>query len=479
VNGAACAQLGYSRQELLSLSIADISVLKPGLPMRLAELVGHGRSVYETGHRRKDGTAYPVELSVSSVNFDGHPAFLGVARDITERKKSDEQQRNLERQLQQAVKMESIGILAGGVAHDFNNLLTVISGNISVARRSVDPGSDVGTCLREIDAAIASATSLTRQLLAFSRKQVIEPRPTNLGHLVSDMHKMLGRLIGEDVDLRICTATDLDLVLVDPGLIEQAIVNLVVNARDAMPNGGKLVIETANVDLDVAYEREHPALKAGRYVMVAVSDTGAGMSEDVKAHLFEPFFTTKPKGRGTGLGLATTYGAIKQSGGDIQLYSELGRGSTFRIYLPRTLQIPKVSQSRPSPDVPTGKETILVVEDQELVRRVAVRILTGLGYRVLDAISGEDAIGVAAGEPGRIALLLTDVVMPDMNGRDLATRLTSARPGMRVLFTSGYTENIIGQHGVLDPGINFIAKPYRAEDLGQKVRDAIDRPASP
>jgi two-component system, cell cycle sensor histidine kinase and response regulator CckA len=477
VNDSACAQLGYSRQELLSKSIAEISALEgPSLDRRLAKVMTRGRSVYETAHRRKDGTVCPVELSVSPVDFGGHPAFLGIARDITERKKSEDQQRHLERQLQQAVKMESIGILAGGVAHDFNNLLTVISGNVSVANRSVDPNSNVGTCLREIGSAVASATSLTRQLLAFSRKQVIEPRPTNLSDLVSNMHKMLGRLIGEDIDLRICAASDLDLVLVDPGLIEQAIINLVVNARDAMPTGGKLVIETVNVDLDGAYEHDHPPLKAGRHVMLAVSDTGTGMSEEVKAHLFEPFFTTKPKGHGTGLGLATTYGAIKQSGGDIQTYSEVGRGTTLRIYLPRTLQPLRVSESRPA-GAPTGTETILVVEDQELVRRVAVRILKGLGYNVLDAVSGEDAVRVAAAEPGLIALLLTDVIMPDMNGRELATRLTSLRPELRVLFTSGYTENVIGQHGVLDPGIDFIAKPYRADELAWKVRTVIDRPA--
>jgi PAS domain S-box-containing protein len=478
VNGAACAQVGYGRDELLSLSLSDISALSgQALSQRFSDLAARGRSVYETTHRRKDGTSVPIELSVSPITIDAKRVFLGVARDITDRKKSEAQHAHLERQLQQAVKMESIGILAGGVAHDFNNLLTVMSGNVSVALRSVGSDGQVGGCLREIADAVASATSLTRQLLAFSRKQVIEPKPTNLSDLVVAMHKMLGRLIGEDVHLQIRALSGLDLVLVDPGLIEQVVVNLVVNARDAMPNGGKLVIETANVEFDAAYERDHPAVKAGPYVMLAVSDTGAGMTEEVKARVFEPFFTTKPKGQGTGLGLATTYGAVKQSGGEIQVYSELGRGTTFRIYLPRTLLTPCETGSKPRTGVPTGTETILVVEDQDLVRRVALRILTDLGYKVLSARSGDEAVRIAAEEDGPIALLLTDVIMPDMNGRELATRLVEARKDLRVLFTSGYTENIIGQHGVLEPGTDFIAKPYRTDDLARKVRDVIDRGA--
>jgi CheY-like chemotaxis protein len=372
--------------------------------------------------------------------------------------------------------MEAVGRLAGGVAHDFNNLLTVITGYSELLLQKIGKESPMREEVEEIKRAGERAASLTQQLLAFSRKQIIEPKVVHLDGLVAEMHKMLTRLIGENIALQATTGKSLGSVKVDPGRFQQILMNLVVNARDAMPGGGKIVIETANVDLDEGYCAVHPYVKPGRFVMVAVSDTGKGMSEEVKAHIFEPFFTTKERGSGTGLGLATTYGAVHQAGGSIEVYSEVGIGTTFRIYLPRIEEeaVKPEKVDRPT-DLPGGTETVLVVEDEDTLRTLCERILGDLGYQVMPARNGAEAIAVAQKYGERIDLLLTDVVMPGMSGRELATQLVLEYPEMQVLFMSGYTDNAIVHHGVLDEGVSFIGKPYTPSALARKVREVLDK----
>lgn len=381
----------------------------------------------------------------------------------------------LETQLQQAMKMEAVGRLAGGIAHDFNNLLTSIVGNVELARMDLLPEHPVSELVEEIGKAAESAASLTRQLLAFSRKQLIEPRIININELLGSLHRMLVRIIGEDVELTtIQRQYDLN-VKIDPGQFEQILVNLAVNARDAMPAGGKLIIETARVDLDPEYVNTHPDSNAGRHIMVAVSDTGTGMSDEVKKHLFEPFYTTKPQGRGTGLGLATIYGAVKQAGGSVEVYSEIGKGTTFKIYLPSVKDdIDDIPEKEERPALIGGNETILTVEDDLSVRDMAIKTLTRLGYVVLSAGDGFEAIKKSRDFDGQIHLLLTDVVMPGMNGRQLADILVIERPAMKVLYTSGYTENAIAHHGVIEEGINFIVKPYTPQLVAGKIRSVLE-----
>jgi CheY-like chemotaxis protein len=329
--------------------------------------------------------------------------------------------------------------------------------------------------VEEVRRAAERAASLTQQLLAFSRKQIVEPKVLHLDSLVAEMHKMLTRLIGEDISLQTTTGKSPGSVKIDPGQFQQILMNLVVNARDAMPDGGKIVIETANVELDSEYCSFHPYIKPGRFVMLAVSDTGKGMSEEVKANIFEPFFTTKEAGIGTGLGLATAYGAVHQAGGSIEVYSEVGIGTTFKIYLPRVEEegIQPENGAKPT-DLPGGTETVLIVEDENALRSLCFNILEGLGYKVLQARNGNEAIAEAQGHGQRIDLLLTDVVMPGMNGSELATQLVLYYPEMKVLFTSGYTEEVITHHGVLAEGVSFIGKPYNPSALARKVREVID-----
>jgi CheY-like chemotaxis protein len=374
------------------------------------------------------------------------------------------------------MKLKAVGLLAGGVAHDFNNLLTVITGYSELLLQKIGNESPMHAEVEEIKRAGERATSLTQQLLAFSRRQIIEPKVVNLDSLVAEMHKMLTRLIGEDIALQASTGKSLGSVKIDPGQFQQILMNVVVNARDAMPDGGKIVIETANVDLDEGYCAVHPYVTPGRFVMLSVSDTGKGMSEEVKAHIFEPFFTTKERGSGTGLGLATTYGAVKQAGGSIEVYSEVGIGTTFKIYLPRIEEeaVKPVKDDRPS-GIQGGPETVLVVEDEDTLRTLCERILGDLGYRVMPARNGAEAIALAQGYGDRIDLLLTDVVMPGMNGRELATQMVLHHPEMQVLFMSGYTDDAIGKHGVLDEGVSFIGKPYTPLALARKVREILDK----
>ena len=414
----------------------------------------------------KDGARKSIHFRPVSLSMDRQ--FV-IYEDVT-------RQRELQAQLQQAMKMEAVGRLAGGVAHDFNNLLTVIIGNVSLALGEVQESAPVAGMLSEVNKAAERAARLTQQLLAFSRKQIIEPKVLNLSDLISDLNAMLVRLIREDINIQILPGKDLGVVKVDTGQFEQILVNLVVNARDAMPGGGKIVIETSNVELGDGYCSRHPYVKPGRFVMVAVSDTGHGMSEEVKAHIFEPFFTTKAKGSGTGLGLATTYGAVKQAGGSIEVYSEVGMGTTVRIYLPRVEgEASKLVKDDQPQELLGGTETVLVVEDEDVVRNLCVRVLDELGYKVLQAGNGDEAIALALGYGERIDLLLTDVVMPGMGGREVANRLTQIHPETRFLFTSGYTDNAIVQHGVLDEGVSFIGKPYSPSAIAKKVREVLDK----
>jgi two-component system cell cycle sensor histidine kinase/response regulator CckA len=396
---------------------------------------------------------------------------LREAEEVAERKR-------LEAQFLQAQKMEAVGRLAGGVAHDFNNLLTAILGYADLAMSTLSPDAPVYKDIQEIQNAAQRASGLTRQLLAFSRRQIIAPRVIDLNELVLTLDNMLRRLIGEDIELRMLLAQDLGAVKVDPGQVEQVILNLVVNARDAMPRGGKLTIETGSVTLDDDYMRVHPEATSGDYVMVAMSDTGVGMTEEVKSHLFEPFFTTKEMGKGTGLGLATVYGIVKQSGGFIYVYSEPGKGTTFKIYLPRVKEpvtaLPRAEEFR---ELPRGTETVLLVEDEPSVRELAARALRQQGYTVLEAASGKEALQLSKeyGEK-EIHLLFTDVVLPQMSGKRLAERLKELRPQVKVLFTSGYADNAVVQHQVLEPGVEFLAKPFSPAVLARKVRQILDAP---
>jgi nitrogen-specific signal transduction histidine kinase len=393
--------------------------------------------------------------------------FNVILEDITEH-------RLLENQLRQAQKMEAIGRLAGGVAHDFNNLLTAIFGYVDLLREDLPEGSSARQDTEEIRKAAERAAALTRQLLAFSRQQVLEAVIVNVNDLVEEFDKMLRRLIGEDVELRAALAPDLANVRADPGQLQQVLMNLVVNARDAMPTGGKLLIETANADLTEEYAELHQPVIPGAYVMLAVSDTGVGMDADTRARIFEPFFTTKEKGRGTGLGLSTVYGIVKQSGGYIWVYSEPGHGTTFKVYLPRVdAPAHPVAQPREARTL-AGTETILLAEDDEMLRPLAKGLLRKLGYIVLEAPSAEEALGAAAGHDGPIHLLVADVVMPGASGRELARRLAASRPETKVLYVSGYTDDAIVRHGLLDPGLAFLQKPFTPDTLARKVREVLD-----
>jgi two-component system cell cycle sensor histidine kinase/response regulator CckA len=419
---------------------------------------------------RKDGTPFWNELSVSPVRDEAGRLthFVGVQADVTGR-------RRLEEQFRQAQKMEAIGQLAGGVAHDFNNLLTIINGYSDLLLQSLSPGDPAGDLLAEIRRAGERSAGLTRQLLAFSRKQVLAPRVLDLNTVVADAEKMLRRVIGEDVRLATALEPGLGAVRADPGQLEQVLLNLAVNARDAMPTGGRLTIETRNVELDEDFAQVHPGVRPGPHVLLAVSDTGCGMTPEVKAHIFEPFFTTKGPGKGTGLGLATVFGIVHQSGGAVGVYTEVGVGTTFKVYLPQVGEAaggPVARSGLRAP--PRGVETVLLVEDEDGVRSLARHVLTGCGYTVLEAADGEEAVRVAGRAAGPIHLLVTDVVMPGPGGREVAERVRDWHPGVRVLYVSGYTEDAVVRHGVLQDGVNFLQKPFSPLALAHKVREVLD-----
>src|SRR6266850_2326211 len=400
--------------------------------------------------------------------------ILGVATDITDRKRSAQALAESEQQLRQSQKLEAVGRLAGGVAHDFNNLLTVIMGYTDLLLRNELEGK-VREKLSEINKAADRASSLTRQLLAFSRKQVLKTVVINPNSLIEGTGKMLHRLIGEDIEVRTSFRNDVGKINADPGQIEQVLINLVVNARDAMPRGGTITIETANVTLDEAYADLHLAVTPGSYVMLAVSDTGMGMDAETQKHIFEPFFTTKELGKGTGLGLSMVYGIVKQSGGNIWVYSELGKGTTFKVYLPQVAaQIPEPAEKVVEVAPRGGSETILLVEDEEVVRGLACRILEQAGYSVVEASKGDEALRFCEERAAEVDLLLTDVVMPEMSGKELADRLKSQNPELKMVFMSGYTDESIVHHGVLDSSVEFIQKPFTPASLIRKVRDVLD-----
>ncbi|HZI21844.1 MAG TPA: MASE1 domain-containing protein [Gemmatimonadales bacterium] len=470
-NRAAEALYGWRADEVVGRPLPTIGHDREDhLQLRERVLRGETLRGVEVSRRRKDGSPVTLSLSVAPV-YDAAgqvTGMLSIAADLTEL-------RQLEVQYRQAQKMEAVGRLAGGIAHDFNNLLTAILGTTSLLLEDLGPEARVRPDIQEIEKAAKQAAGLTRQLLIFSRQQVLEPRVLDVNALVGDLERMLRRLIGEDIELRTTLDAGLGAVRADPGQLEQAIVNLVVNARDAMPQGGRLTIETANAELDQGYVGSHTPAQPGPYVLLAVSDTGVGMDVQTQARLFEPFFTTKEPGRGTGLGLATVYGIVKQSGGYIWAYSELGRGSTFKMYLPRVAATPETLAAAPAvAPLARGSETILVVEDQEEVRKLAQRVLETRGYTVLTAADGHEALAVAARYAQRIDLLVTDVVMPRINGRELALRIAAVRRNLPVLYVSGYTGEAIREHGLLEPGVAFLQKPFTADALAGKVREVLD-----
>jgi len=474
INSAVERVTGYTREEALGMNVKHVAApeyLEKARLMITRKLAGESVMAYEVEIIAKDGRRVRVELNTSLIIQDGVVVGIqGIARDVTERKE-------LEEQLRQAQKMEAVGKLAGGVAHDFNNLLTVINGYSDLIAKRLREEDPLRNNVEEIRKAGERAASLTRQLLAFSRKQVLQPKVIDLNEVVRETEQMLRRLIGEDIELRASLGPWLGSVKADPGQMEQVLMNLAVNARDAMPRGGKLTISTENVYLDEEYAAHHVSVAPGRYVILAVSDTGTGMDEQTRARIFEPFFTTKVAGKGTGLGLSTVYGIVKQSGGYVWVYSEVGRGTTFKIYLPRVDAGAQVYSQTPSHARELGgTEAVLLAEDDELVRNMIRFILSDHGYKVLAAANGAAALSIfERTEP--IHLLLTDVVMPGMSGRELADRLTRLRPEMKVLFMSGYTEDAIVHHGVLDEGVNFIQKPFTPDDLARKVREVLGRPA--
>jgi two-component system, cell cycle sensor histidine kinase and response regulator CckA len=474
VNPAGRAMVGLSSAaDVTSQSIADLIagsattniVLAEGLPAAIRT----GKWSGETRMAAAGGRIVDVSATiVAHRHTDGRVGCVSIlARDVTERKQ-------LERQFLQAQKMEAIGRLAGGVAHDFNNLLTAILGFGDLIQERLPEDSPAAQDIKEIIHAGRSAAELTKQLVAFSRQQMIQPQILDVDAVVQDMEGILRRVIGEDIELTVCPSTGLDLVHADRAQIEQIVMNLVVNARDAMPTGGKLTVETGHVELDETYVAQHPGATTGPYVVIAVTDTGTGMDEQVRARIFEPFFTTKELGRGTGLGLSTVYGIVKQNRGSIWAYSEVGHGTTFKVYLPRLVAAkPDIQSAETMPVSLNGTETILVVDDQHEVRGVARAILQRHGYTVIDVADGEEAIKQVSADGAAIDLLLIDVVLPRMSGQIVAQLIRRRRPSLPVLYMSGYTADAVSRHAVLERDVAFVEKPFTAVRLLQKIRSCL------
>ncbi|MEW6364583.1 MAG: GAF domain-containing protein [Acidobacteriota bacterium] len=480
---------GYSVDEALTQTLEEIltpaslevarKVLAEELEMENSERKDLFRArTLELEENRSDGRTVWTESTITFLrDSEGRVSgLLGVTRDISDRKRAEKEMIELQEQLRQSQKLEAVGRLAGGIAHDFNNLLTVIDGYSQLALSELREGDPLMEDLRQISTASNRASDLTRGLLAFSRRQVLELKVLDLNRLIQGLEKMLRRMIGEDVELFIHPGEDLGRIRTDPGQMEQVIFNLAVNSRDAMPSGGKLILETENVCLDEEYAHNHLSVVPGHYVRLSVSDTGCGMTPEVRNRVFEPFFTTKEKGKGTGLGLSTVYGIVKQSGGNIWVYSEPGRGTTFKIYLPRVDEPVQELEEKWYPEaIPRGRETVLVVEDEEVVRRLAVEILKRQGYEVLEARNGGEAFLVCEQQQEAIDLILTDVVMPKMSGPDLVDRLRHIRQDFKVLYMSGYADEAVVYHGVREGEMSFIQKPFSLESLSRRVRDVLDR----
>jgi two-component system cell cycle sensor histidine kinase/response regulator CckA len=470
VNQAAVEQYGYSPAEFEKMSVleihpgADREITAGHLRRMTAETEEHGFWL----HQGKDGKLFEVEKTSHELVYAGKRVRLVVAQDISER-------RHLELQLRQAQKMEAVGRLAGGVAHDFNNLLMVIKGHTELLMNALVPSDPIARKIEQIGRSADRATTLTKQLLAFSRLQVLQPHILNLNSVIEEMGKLLPRLIGEDIELILRPDSALGTIRADASQMEQVLMNLAVNARDAMPGGGKLLIETRNADIDQSYTLTHPLMKPGSYVLLEVTDTGTGMDEETQAHIFEPFFTTKEKGKGTGLGLATVYGIVKQSGGFIWVYSELGKGTSFKIYLPRVdeKQAQPGAPNKPVAELPTGTETILLTEDEQDVREIAREFLESGGYKVIEALNGNEAIQLAAQHAGKIDLLLTDMVMPGITGQELAVRLQREHPGLAVVFMSGYSEHAATEMANADPSVRLMTKPFNRATILRAVGEIL------
>lgn len=483
VNPALVNLLGFPSVESLLASNAIELYVDPQERQQRLETVAAGGTVgeYETRLRRYDGSLLWVRINGRTVRDAGGAIrfFETAIEDITQRRRAEEEREKLQAQLLQAQKMESVGRLAGGVAHDFNNMLQAILGNASLALEDAPADSPMRDNLLEIQKAAQRSADLTRQLLAFARKQTVRPKVLDLNDTVSGMLKMLRRLIGEDIQLAWLPGPHLWPVSMDPSQLDQVLANLTVNARDAMSVGGQITIETACVTLDDTYAKTHPDCLPGDYVMLSISDTGCGMDQEIQSHLFEPFFTTKDVGEGTGLGLATVYGIIRQNGGLINVYSEPGRGSTFKIYLPRAGELEKAPAEAAEKRSWRGDETVLLVEDEAQILNLGRRILQQQGYTVLAARLPEEALKLARQYAAPIHLLVTDVVMPGMNGRELREKVAALKPGLRCLFMSGYTANVIAHQGVLEQGIHFLQKPFTNDTLARSIREVLDAPHPP
>ncbi len=471
VNEEACRTLGYTREELLGLRLWDVDPTSSpdvwrGRWESFERTLPRVVERFQAQHRRKDGTIFPVEVLAQHITVGDSTLHFAYTQDTTERQR-------LQEQLLQAQKMESVGRLAGGVAHDFNNLLTAIQGNLSLALLDLAPDDPIRSALDESMRASESAAKLTHQLLAFARHEVIRPQILDLNAAVSHLARMLSRLLGEDIDLRLELDPDVRPIRFDPGQLEQVLVNLAVNARDAMPDGGRLIVRTAHVLVDEATARDHPGLGPGGHELLAVTDDGTGMTDEVRSHLFEPFFTTKDVGQGTGLGLAMVYGAVTMNGGVVDVSSSPGAGATFRIYLPAADGTPEQVRVSPIDPLAVGVETILLVEDEDQVRNLAVQALSRQGYQVLAVANGDRALEILAASPA-VDLLITDVVLPGMNGPALARRVRAIQPRVPVLYTSGYTRDVILHRGVLDDGADFLPKPYSVSQLVHRVREMLD-----
>ncbi|MCA1793579.1 MAG: PAS domain S-box protein [Desulfobacteraceae bacterium] len=475
-NIAACQMLGYTPDEytqmsVLELQAPEVRTTQSGI-IKKELLKGE---LFESMDIHKDGTRIPVEINNHRTIINGKEIVLSVVRDITKRKEIEETFKKLQAQLLQAQKMESVGRLAGGVAHDFNNMLSVILGHTELALLRTDDKQKLCSDLNEIQKAAKRSANITKQLLAFARKQTISPRQLDLNDTVESMLNMLRRLIGEDIDLVWQPAAHLWSVKMDPTQIDQILANLCVNARDAISGVGKLTIETGRKTFDEEYCNEHAGFIPGDFVLLAVSDNGCGMDKDTLDKLFEPFFTTKEVGKGTGLGLATIYGIVKQNNGFINVYSEPDQGSSFKIYLPRLVTDEDIDKAAPEKKAAAGgTETILLVEDEPTILRMTRMMLERKGYSVLSAATPVEAVDLAKTHADKIHLLMTDVIMPEMNGRDLAGQITARYPDIGLLFMSGYTSNVIAHHGVLDDGVAFIQKPFSMAEMTAKVREVLD-----